>query len=271
MRAIGRTGLCLLALLTCGAMAATSASAAEYEVEGIPEFGRCVPAAGKSGVYKGAKCLTLASPAGTGNYDWLPGPGEKNKFEGTISTTTLETVGKFKVQCSVGVASGEYKTPKTATVTLELVGCLNLPSLKKCQSTPAKEAEIETTVEAELGFIKGGSKPKVGLDLKPSSPIAFSCGTGVEVPTPVSVEGSAIGIIKPPDNMLTTLKLGYIASGGKQVPEKFEGGVKDTLSLTRVTGLETFTEQAGLTIIGIEEKPKPLVIENEEPIEVKAK
>lgn len=93
-----------------------------------------------------------------------------------------------------------------------------------------------------------------------------------EVPlTAVTVEGSAIGEIRPPNSMRETIKLSYLAPGGKQGPESFEGQPKDTLTLSALIGAETLTEQAGLTIIDVEEKPKPLVIENEEPIEIKAK
>jgi hypothetical protein len=158
-------------------------------------------------------------------------------------------------------------------VTLALVGCLNGETLQKCQTTPIKEGEIETQpIEAELGFIKGGEMPKVGLDLKPAPPIAFDCGTfGEETHMLVSVEGSVIGAIQPANSIRSTFKVIYTATKGKQVPERFEGGVKDTLTRQRTVGSATTTEQAGLTIIGIEEKPKPLIVENEEPIEIKAK
>ena len=224
-----------------------------------------------TGQYKGAQCLAPAG--GKGTYNWLPGPGGKRKFAGSIGPVALATVGGFKVKCSSGDFTGEYTGTKTASVTLALVGCLNGATLQKCQTTPIKEAEIETQpIEAELGFIKGGERPKVGLDLKPAPPIAFDCGTfGEETHTLVSVEGSVIGTIQPPNSMRATFKVIYTASKGKQVPERFEGGVKDTLTLQRTVGATTTTEQAGLTIIGIEEIPKPLIVENEEPIEIKAK
>jgi len=175
MRRTG-TWLCLVVLLVMSAVAASTASAAEYELEGLPEFGHCVPSAPHKGEYKGRQCLT--PQPGEGNYNWVPGPGPKPKFEGTISVTKLETVGKkFTIQCSFGVARGEYKSPKKATVALELVGCIRPENAQKCQTNPAKEAEIEASFEGELGFIKGGSTPKVGLDLKPASPVALTCGS----------------------------------------------------------------------------------------------
>jgi alpha-tubulin suppressor-like RCC1 family protein len=237
----------------------------------LPEFGRCVPVKKGTGQYKGAQCLVPAG--GKGTYNWLPGPGGKPKFAASAGPVTLETVGGLKVKCSSGDFTGEYTGTKTASVTLALVGCLNGATLQKCQTTPIKEAEIETPpIEAELGFIKGGERPQVGLDLKPAPPIAFDCGTfGEETHMLVSVEGSAIGAIQPANSMRSTFKVIYTASKGKQVPERFEGGVTDTLTLQRTVGSTTTTEQAGLTIIGIEEKPKPLIVENEEPIEIKAK
>jgi hypothetical protein len=266
------TWLCLVALLLVGAVAAADAAAAE--LEGLPAFGLCVPAEGHTGEYKGGACIQK-SPTGTGNYNFVPGPGPNPKFEGTIGPTKLETVGKaYVIQCSFGTATGEYSGQKTAKVSLALVGCLNITSepLQKCQTTPAKEAEIETTpIEGELGYIRGGEQPKVGLDLKPAPPIVFTCGLPPEVPTVVTVEGSAIGLWAPPDRMRSTFRATYTASGGKQNPESFEGGAKDTLSLTRVLLPEVTTEPVGLTIIGVEEKPKPLIIENQEPIEIKAK
>jgi hypothetical protein len=270
MRRTG-TWLCLVTLLVICAIAAPSASAAEYELEGLPALGRCVPAAGKTGEYKGSHCVTNAG--GKGAYNFIPGPGPQPKFKGTIGATKLETVGgNYVVQCSSGSAAGEYTGQKTAKVSLTLLGCAHATTSQKCQTTPTKEAEIETEpIEGELGYIRGGLHPKVGLDLKPSPAITFTCGAIPEVPTLVTVEGSAIGQWTPLNVMRSTFRATYKATGGKQSPEKFEGGVNDTLSLKRVTGLETVTEQVGLTVIGVAEKTKALIIENEERIEIKAK
>ncbi|HWG08645.1 MAG TPA: hypothetical protein VN672_06520 [Solirubrobacteraceae bacterium] len=272
MRRTG-TWLCLVVMLAVGAVFASTASASEYELQGIPEFGHCIPAkTPHTGEYTGKKCLALAG--GKGNWDWEPGPeGPKKNFEGQLSLFKLETVGKkFEVQCAFGVAKGEYKSGKTLSVTFELIGCLRQETHQKCQLTPLKEGEMELQFEGELGFIKGGEQPKVGLELKPTSTLSFNCGIPPEVVTPVTVEGAAIGAIKPVNSMREVLKLSYLAPGGKQNPEAFEGGEKATLTQNWVTFPEApMSEQVGLTIIGVEEKPKPLIIENEEPIEIKAK
>ncbi|HWG09171.1 MAG TPA: hypothetical protein VN672_09200 [Solirubrobacteraceae bacterium] len=236
----------------------------------LPEFGRCAPAkTPHSGEYTGRKCLSPAG--GQGNYNWEPGPGPKPKFEGQLSKFKLETVGKkFTVECAFGVVKGEYKSAKTVSVLFELIGCLRTETGQKCQATPLKEGEMEPQFEGELGFIKAGETPKVGLELKPSS-FTFSCGLPPASVTPVTVEGSAIGAIAPIDSMRESLKLSYLAPGGKQNPESFEGGVKHTLTQEWIDEAGSHSEQTGLTIIGVEEKPKPLVIENEEAIEIKAK
>ena len=222
MRGIGRSGVCLAAVLVAGAMSAATASAAEYEMEGLPEAGRCVPSTPKTGEYKGAKCITLA--AGKGNYNWLPGPGPKNKFEGTASLTKLETVGKYAVACSSGKYLGEYKTPKTVSLSIGLVGCLDQETEKKCQTSPTKEAEIETTVEGELGFIKGGEKPRVGLSLN-SRPRLSS--RAAPVPRPKfhqksrrsRLKARRSAWIRPPNTMRSTFKLLYTAPGANRRPK----------------------------------------------------
>jgi hypothetical protein len=270
IRRTGRVGLCLVAVLAIAAVAATSASAAEYEVAGLPEFGRCVKSEpAKTGEYVGGNCVSVAA-GHKGGYNWLPGPGEKNKYTAFAGSVTLETVGGVVIACSNGTLSGAYKDPKTLTATLSVLGCLEVATGKLCQTNPAKNGEIEATgLEGELGYIVGGSRPKVGLQLKLSTPLAFECHTGMELPSPKVLEGSFIGKIGPFDRMRETFKATYTANHGKQVPEKFEEGVSSTLVLKDI--LSSKSEQAGITIIGIEEKPKALIIENEERIEIKAK
>jgi hypothetical protein len=271
MRRTG-TWLCLVGLLVLSAIAASTASAAEYELEGLPAIGRCVANPMHKGEYRGNHCV--ANDAGKGSYDFIPGPGPAPNFEGAIAKTTLETVGPGTiVRCTSGVATGEYTGQKTANVALSLAGCTHTAvTVQNCQTNPAKEGEIETQpIEGEFGYIKAGTKPKVGLDLKPSTPISFTCGALPELPSAITVEGSVIGAWGPANTMRSTFKATYTAMAGKQVPEKFESGLTDVLSLTRLTGTEKSTAQAGLTIIGAQLKPKALIVKNEEPIEVKAK
>jgi alpha-tubulin suppressor-like RCC1 family protein len=251
----------------------------------LPELGRCVKV-GTGGKYKSKGC-SVSSAKGNGAYEWLPGPGAKPKFAVEIGEVELETVGKAKVSCGFSELTGEWTGGKTASVNLRFQGCLNTTTAKSCQSNPLQPAQITTStffegeeipmpIEGELGFIKKPPMPQVGLDLKPtegsSNVLSFSCGgsLGGEPPEPWTVEGSAIGRIRPLAAMGTAIKMNYKAVGGKQLPEFFEGQPKDTLISKRTVGVEQKTEQAGLTFRS-EPKAGTVFGEYEEPLEIRAK
>ena len=240
----------------------------------LPEVGRCVKLATKTGAYRYAGCV-VTSAAHKGSYEWLPGPGAKPKFAALIATPQLVTVGGKKVACSTGELSGEWTGAKTAAITtLGFEGCGTQHT--KCESHPGGSSISNgNPLAGELGLITGGEKPVAGLDIKAKSPstelLSFACGQPGEPPAELwAVEGSVIGSIKPVDVMRTEFQLLYTASKGFQSPERFEGGLKDTLFVNRVVeGAPAHEEQAGLTLIGSE---KPYILsENEEPLEVKAK
>ncbi len=75
------------------------------------------------------------------------------------------------------------------------------------------------------------------------------------------LEGSVIGPIKTLDKMVSGFTVTFKASGGKQVPEQFQGASSDTLVTSIVGGASG--EQTGLTAT--------LTIANEESLEIKAK
>jgi hypothetical protein len=253
-------GLAVVALVALGI--ATTASAAP------PEFGRCVAAIGKTGAYKGKNCTAPAG--GKGTYNWLPGPGPAPAFSGTGEKVALETPGKLKLICGAATFDGAYSGPKTVLVTLDLIGCENTATKQKCQTMPVKEGEIEAEVEGELGFISGGAKPVVGLDLKPpassssSTVTTFQCGKPPEVlGVSAAVEGSVIGPIKPITHMTEEFKLSYAETNGVQAVRQFEGGPQDTLVAKLLSGSETRTEEIALR--------STIVMLNSEPMEIKAK
>jgi hypothetical protein len=217
----------------------------------LPELGRCVPAAGRTGQFRNSRCVREA--AGRGRYNWLPGPGEKNHFSGHLGTVTLHTASKSALTCQAGSTQGEYTGPKTETVTVTLTGC-EAPGNHACQSAGAAVGEIVTgALLGELGFITHGAKASVGLDVKGASLATFACsGSGT-----VSLEGSVIAPFPKTserNQMVSGFALKYKDKSGKQIPEAFEGGVKDTLILAG--------EQAGLTANES--------ISDEEPLEIKA-
>jgi hypothetical protein len=258
MSMIKTAGAALVAMLALGLLA-TSASAA------LPEWGRCVPAESPATAeYSGKKCVTPGE--GKGKYNFVPEPGPKPKFEGTSTEGVVLKTPNLTISCSAGTFNGEYTGAKTASVTVDLIGCLS--NAKKCQSNPLKEGEIEPPgpLEGEIGFINVNGVKGVGLDLKRSPAItSFTCGEPGELPeTTGTIEGSVIGKLGPLNSMRPELKLTYKTAGNNQIPEAFEGGEKDTLSVKLVSGLTTITEEATLKI-------KLVEIVNEEPIEIKAK
>jgi len=230
----------------------------------LPALGRCVKVARKTGEYAGAKCLTERH--GLGNYDFLPGPGAAKKFTAQLGAVTLETTGAKKITCSAGTGTGEYTGAKTETLTLTLSGCERPATHSACQSVAAASGQIVTNqLEGRLGFIRSGSKAIVGLDLAREGALAtFECVSsapgGKEV---VTLEGSAIGMVKPIDRMSSHFTDAYTQKAGHQSPEQFEGGLKDTLTSSIVAGLEKSSEQTGLATT--------LTVTGEEPLEIKAK
>jgi len=274
---------CLLTV--CGAIAAEASSASAA----LPELGRCVKVTGvvegKRTHYNGAytnKTCTHVSESHKGKFEWEPGPGEKNKFFsfGTEPEPTLETVGGAKVGCSTMAFQGaEYTGPKTATVKkVVFTGCeeAGVP----CQTIPTQNAEIEgSEFTMELGVISAGAKPVVGWDLKKEGDaFLFECGKLPELRSTQTLEGSVIGALKAGatgdvNHMSILAPINYRESAGKQLPEAFEGGVKDTLTNTTITeSLSKTTEQAGVTATMELESgtgEKGIEPENQEPLEVK--
>jgi hypothetical protein len=266
---IGR--LCLLSAVVLGASVASSASAAEYEVKGLPELGRCVKVAPGAGVYKGGSCVTV-DKNGKGKFNWIQlTAAEKQTLSGTAGETTLTTVGHTTIKCLTATISGEYTGPKTATVNIVFHSCTN-SAAAQCQSEPTSKGEIKTLpLEAELGFIKnlvkeGKTSIVVGMDLKAQSPfsdlIIFDCGGLAES---IRVDGSVIGRVKPINKMSTTSSVLFTTtSSGKQLPEKFQGEPNDTLTTTFMSGLESSSGASTLKILGETAK-------NSVPLEIKAK
>ncbi len=226
-----------------------------------PEFGRCLKAAPKgTGAYKNAGCT---KPGGTHSYAWYAAfesaqPLAKAGFTAAIKELTevrLESA-KQLITCKGQTGEGEYDGTRTVgDVVFRFTACQHAGA--SCQSGLA-EGEIETqrlagTLGVILSSTEGPSKNKIGLGLQPGSGGAiaeFSCGG-----TPVSITGAVIAEVKANSMQLTTgLWTFAMAKGGKQKPEGFEGGAKQTLQLKFGAGEP---EQAGLSLktkLGNDEK-----------------
>jgi hypothetical protein len=275
MRMIRTVGACAVALALCGA-GATSASAAEYPLTGLPEIGRCLKVTAGTGHFNTGQCLGVDKDGNDGSWEWKPGPGEHGTFKIIFTSVTFETVGGNKINCTNGQLTGEYTNGKGLKVSKTLLqGCVEIQKTAACSSQGVTEKgiiESTQTLVGEIGFIPNTLRPEnpyVGADLKAEpegSPLlTFTCG---ELPSGnlVQIEGSVIGKIRNLNKMLTENGFAFAQKKGVQKPEAFKGGVKDTLteSVTPLANpLGKHSEAVGLAAVG------PL--NNGEPIEFKAK
>jgi hypothetical protein len=223
-----------------------------------PEVGRCLKLAkGVRGAYASASCTSPATAEKFG-FEWASGPGSKPKFTTKfkeLTTITLETVKKTIVTCKSETGTGEFTGPKTVGgVVLTLTGCESLSS--KCTTAGAlTEGEVVTsTLEGVLGW---ESKPlkHVATALFPvghTGPVVeFTCGT-----VPVKVVGSVL--VKDVAGKMTSSEiLKYTQKGGKQKPERFEGG---PLEVLEAKFGEAAIEQIGLNLTITQTNGEPLEI-----------
>jgi hypothetical protein len=282
MKSLRRAGVGLVAALAASAALAGTASSAEYNVKGLPELGRCLPASPKkTGNYGGTKCIKAKAH---GRVQWTPAgagkPGMKLMFH--LIEPKFESSGAHAavITCNTATSTGEYTGEKTFHVNgFTLVNCLNpaVSGEKTYCQTPNSlglgEVEVPE-MNGELGFITKAKKNyRVGFSL--SMNFSFECEGGVEelkegtgTGTKREIEGSAIGQVPasiPLDEPVTRFSAKYEAAGGVQKPESFEGGAKEMLTTT--VSPPPY----------IEKTPEPTVLigglelNNEVPIEIKVK
>jgi hypothetical protein len=233
----------------------------------LPEVGRCALAEstgeGKSKVFHGAyedKGCTTEVLGHEGRYEWITGAA-KAKFTAKSGLSTLAGAGGAAVACNSSSVSGEYTGAKTVAATVTFKGCKTVAGKAVCQSNGAAAGEmVASGLTGGLGFIEdeqttSGLLVSVGVDLGNGSTLLSAQCDGVG--EALVVKGSVIAPIAKIDAMSKTFTLTYAASAGKQSPEQFEGGSKDTLTATLGSG----AEQAGLVAT---EK-----VANEEPLEIK--
>jgi hypothetical protein len=181
-------------------------------------------------------CLAIAlatSAVVTASASALPefsGPFP-NPFTSTSKTTTLATVGKFKIKCVADTNKGEIISPTALQVRISLTGCVaSKPAGVLCQSPNGVPGEIQTELLlGTLGYLNRVPK-EVGLDL--STPtgaplINFRCGAIAG-----TVSGSVIGKITPINKPVIPpkhLTLKFSQMGGKQKYTNFLGGPLDVL------------------------------------------
>jgi len=258
---------CLVGACAFGALAASGASAA------LPELGRCVKSATKTGAFTRSKCVAIAKKH-NGEWEWEPGPGAKKAVKELLNSAVLETTTHEKISCANLQLSGEYTGAKTDKFTKFLAqGCENVTHHTVCYTNPLAPSIIESEVPlvGELGFVPGSkneTNPFVGWDLKSensSVPIAtFFCGEAKGMIT-FMLEGSVIGRVTKTNIMEPAFGITFKQAAGIQALTAFIGGSEDVLKLAEKPfgSTETITNQAALAGAG--------ALNDEEPLEIKAK
>ncbi len=243
MKRIKLVILCAVGMLALGAATATGAASAA-----APEFGRCLKTTKVDKKYTGrfsdkacTKEVSEAERAKKGKYEWTPGAAKK------LQTTAggkgvLTTVGGLGVHCETENSVGEYVgTKEVKNVVVTFKGCESAGA--KCETTGAATGELVTkTLEGVVGFEDKAAR-KTAFDLYPAGKtglfIEFAC-----VGLTVAVRGSVLVPITS-DKMEESGTLKYVATGGRQEVEHFEGEPNDILEASFRGGA---FEQSGQTI-----------------------
>jgi hypothetical protein len=216
----------------------------EAAASGLPEFGRCAKVTpvkeGKvlvyHGTYETAHCTTT-SPTHEGKYEWSAGPGADRGFTGTAKVAKFETrhevdhLGPLsRITCTENSETGEFTGPRTAVATITFNACVDVKSKAACQSSGQPAGVVKTVpLDGELGVIKGGETPVIGIALRPHDSTVLTnieCGA-----SSVIVEGAVIAPFMVIDAMSIKHTLAYKGLEGAQSVTAFEGEPPETLSV----------------------------------------
>jgi hypothetical protein len=212
VRQIRSAGLCLVVAFALGVVAATSALAT------APEYGRCLK---KAKGFTTSSC-TVAGEGTKAKYEWVPGAG-KTKFETKGGIGILTSVSGNKVECHTESSTGEFfegNNKEAGNMVIKFNECASL-SLA-CNTPGAAAGELVTNdVEALVGW-ENKAKKKTDIELHPAKSVSsglfieFECQGLV-----IKVQGAVLVPVKN-DKMTNKETLKFVASKGKQKPEKWE-------------------------------------------------
>jgi hypothetical protein len=217
MRQIRIAGLCLVVAFALGAVAATSAMAT------APEYGRCIKKITKAlPAYTTSKCTIESKALKTANYEWIPGAG-KTKFETKGGVGILTSVNGQVVECKTESSSGEFfegTNKEAGNMSIKFNECVSLS--EPCSTPGAKTGELITNdVEALVGW-ESKAKKKTDIELYPAKSVTSGLFIEFEcLGLVVKVKGKVLVPIKN-DAMKTSETLKFVATDGKQKPEKWE-------------------------------------------------
>jgi hypothetical protein len=267
MKRIRIVGLCLTAIVALFAIVATGASA-----ETPPEVGRCLKLAG--GKWKDGGCKTPSKP-GEEKFEWYPAfiggvPNEnpkpiKLKYTSVNKPETviqLESVSGSVITAKSQSASGEVTGSKTNIAENIVFGGVEFKGFK-CKSTnPAAANEGEVKVKdlnGNIGIEKFNAegihaKDKVANRFVPKEGttfVEFSCSV-----IPVKVRGAVLNPLtaNAMKGFPTPVTVKFTGAKGKQKPEKFAGGSKETLESSIEGGPFEQSDQVLTTLQKNEEK-----------------
>ncbi len=207
MKQLRTLGLCLVAVLVVGALAAAGASAAEP-----PAFLKCVkaPKEGKTftGKYTSKEC-TSASEVETGGKYEREELAPKTPFTGKMKATTITANGKV-VKCKKGVNSGELLSTQAFRDTLEFSGCgVNGSSKAPCTTTGSATGTIKSALlTGELQYVNPAETEIGALLFAFGTDGEFTCGAETIV-----LRGGVLGSLT---NTKKGQTIAFKVVGGKQ-------------------------------------------------------
>ncbi len=222
---------------------ATNAAGASYGSQRtfttaqLPEVGRCLKLGGKAktGAYSSSSCTTRSAGGDSGSYEWRPWPLADESFALSGGKAALTgRNGNTLLECAASHGSGEYTGPQTATMSLTLTSCMSATQKIACNSQGLAAGEMSiASAHAELGLIDA-AKPSVGWAINQSSSAVLAsleCPAQGFQPTLITLRGAAIAPLKTVDEMTTSDAFDFADKGDAQIPERFEGGPEDALTL----------------------------------------
>jgi hypothetical protein len=259
-------GLCLAAIFALTAIVATGASA-----ETPPEVGRCLTK--KGGKFKDGGCKILATTAEEEKKEWYPAfvGGVPNPEPNTpklkytsknkeATTIQLESVSGAVISAKTQSATGEVTGAKTNIAQNIDFGGVEFKGFK-CESTNPKgsgSGDVKVKdLSGNIGIYKKGetkAKDKVANRFVPKEGTIFtefSCSV-----IPIKVRGAVLNPLtaNAMKGFTTPVTVKFTGAKGKQKPEKFEGGSKETLESSIEGGPFEQSDQVLTTLQKNEEK-----------------
>jgi hypothetical protein len=167
MKRVRIVGICFVAAVAIGAVAAAGASAE------APEYGRCVKGVAHEGGFATSGCIGIDTEDNDGIYSWVPGVVKGGFTESSTTGSTIETVKGTKVTCKTLSAAGEFVGTKEFVLPtgMKLNGCTSGGIPYNTEGAAAEEV-VTNPLTGHLRIEKFGAEPskdKLVNELVPTS------------------------------------------------------------------------------------------------------